>query len=113
MKNDLGELEKVEDLSPRWLKHYDFMAFFPEDNGTYINLFDLWFLTRVTTEKDDIIVLLIEDVTDLLKLKYNRFWSHIIYDKSLQKFLDTYLRYVKRPYEPIQDGTNILIRTFD
>eukprot|EP00029_Vermamoeba_vermiformis_P009015 TRINITY_DN4369_c0_g1_i1.p1 TRINITY_DN4369_c0_g1~~TRINITY_DN4369_c0_g1_i1.p1 ORF type:complete len:782 (-),score=214.74 TRINITY_DN4369_c0_g1_i1:5-2014(-) len=83
----MGELIKVEDLSPRWLKHYDFMAFFPEDN-----------------EKDDIIVLLIEDVTDLLKLKYNRFWSHIIYDKGLQKFLDTYLRYVKRPYEPIQDG---------
>jgi len=36
MKNDRGELEKVEDLSPRWLKKYDFVAFFPEDNGNLI-----------------------------------------------------------------------------
>jgi hypothetical protein len=34
--NERNEIEKIPDLSPRWMKQYEFIPFFPEDNGTNI-----------------------------------------------------------------------------
>lgn len=40
------------------------------------------------------------DISNLLKKKYYQFWSQIVYDESLQNFLDSYLRFCERPYPP-------------
>ena len=36
----------------------------------------------------------------LLKLRFPRFAAHMLYDPQLRVFLDTFLRYRKRPYDP-------------
>jgi len=80
--NERNELEKIPDLSPYWIKQYDFIPFFPEDN-----------------EKDEVVEFLQDDLRDLLRRDYHKFWSQVIYDKSFEKFLDTYLRFVQRCYD--------------
>eukprot|EP00744_Colponema_vietnamica_P039811 GILI01077409.1.p1 GENE.GILI01077409.1~~GILI01077409.1.p1 ORF type:complete len:101 (+),score=16.30 GILI01077409.1:97-399(+) len=49
-----------------------------------------------------------DDLSSVLSFPYAKFWSQIKIDKSLRKFLDTYLRYSRRPYEGIDQDLSQL-----
>lgn len=51
------------------------------------------------SEKDEVVELLSEELTDLLCREYHKFWSQVIFDKSLHIFIDTYLRFAQRCYD--------------
>jgi hypothetical protein len=51
------------------------------------------------SEKDEVVELLKEELTDLLCREHHKFWSQVIFDKSLQIFIDTYLRFAQRCYD--------------
>ncbi|XP_033641467.1 activating signal cointegrator 1 complex subunit 2-like isoform X2 [Asterias rubens] len=44
---------------------------------------------------------IIEDLSWLLKLPHHKFWSQVMFDPSLQRCLDSYLRNAPRPYDPV------------
>ena len=84
-------LDKVPDLSPHWVdRSMQFLPYLPHNNESSANF----------SEKDEVVDVINVDISHLLKKKYNHFWSQILFDTSVQKFIDTYLRYKTRPFEP-------------
>lgn len=112
IKTEMNDLKKVPDLSPFWVdKNSTFIPFLPHNNDCGLQ------------DTDEVLQNLNMDVGNLLKQPYHIFWSYMIFDNSLQTFLDTYLRYRIRPYEQnssnessssmlhsIQDAHNLLFR---
>jgi hypothetical protein len=82
-----NQLEKIPDIDKYWLdKSLEFLPFLPQDNDRL-------------SEDDELILLINMDLSALLKMKYNQFWSHVVHSQSFQKFLDTFLRFHRRPYD--------------
>lgn len=87
-----SDLEKVPDLSARWVEKIGFLPYLPQDNAL---------------DAEDVIQHHNFDISNLLKKDYKylpilnsgfrlffdigrHFWSHMLFDDSLHKFLDTY-----------------------
>ncbi|KYR01813.1 ubiquitin system component Cue domain containing protein [Tieghemostelium lacteum] len=84
--DSLGQIEKVKDIDEYWInKSYsiNFITFLPEDNIE-------------STQSIESLLYLNHDISKLLKLKYNAFWSHVQLNVSLLDFLDTFLRFFQR-----------------
>lgn len=78
------QTEKIPELSPHWVDKTGFLPFLPQDN--------------LTDTTEEVVQYHNVDLSNLLKKKYYLFWSQVVYDESLQNFLDTYLRFCERPY---------------
>lgn len=81
-------VKKIAKISEHWLKDDKkkklFVPFLPKDN----NIED-----KTSKEVTD---MLIESFSFLLKQEYHVFWSHLVFDRSIWKTIDTYLRYKTR-----------------
>jgi hypothetical protein len=91
--SEVNDQSQVPDLDGHWAKGYPaFLLYLPQDNahnsdGSFIpnsradELFDIWNT----------------DLEELLRSKYNVFWSRMIFDESISRFLDSFLRFFLRP----------------
>ncbi|KAN0016392.1 hypothetical protein ACTFIU_006359 [Dictyostelium citrinum] len=91
--NTLGHLEKKNDIDQYWVlnskEHYlSFITFLPADNNEQ-------------GSSEESILFMNSDLSSLLKFKYNIFWSHCIYNKSFNDFIDSFLKFFKRDNQPI------------
>eukprot|EP01133_Synstelium_polycarpum_P010716 gene10716-12465_t len=95
VKNTLGQLEKIDDLSDYWIKAnpITLMPFLPSDNSNDNG--------GGSSTSDEVLLYLNSDLSKLLKMRYNVFWSNILMNRSILDFIDTFLRFVTRPYTPI------------
>ena len=102
-----SQVKQVPDLDAAWVTRapIEFLAFLPQDNTG-------WYgegsgggddgstsFTPAEQERGDVVRLCNEDCAKLLRLTFPRFWSHILYNQSLQKFKDTYLRHATRYFD--------------
>jgi hypothetical protein len=91
--------EIVSHISTHWLdRTLQLIPFMPEDNDI----------------DSDVLNYLNEDLEEILSLSYKQFWSHVVYEPSLAKFLDMYdffisvyltvryLRYCRREYDAMK-----------
>ncbi|EFA81755.1 ubiquitin system component Cue domain containing protein [Heterostelium album PN500] len=98
IQNSLGHFEKVKDIDQCWLQQepLQLLAFLPTDNSNDNN-----------AAADELLLMLNSDLSKLLKMRYNVFWSHILLNQTVVEFLESFLRFVSRPHQPINlCGTN-------
>lgn len=85
-------MDKVQDLSKDWLKKsnvVDFLPFLPQNNQ----------LTNLSVNNEEVLQQMNLDVSNLLKLPFNIFWSHVIFEPSILKYIDSFLRFKSRPFD--------------
>ena len=59
---------------------------------------------------DSTLVFVDESLQQLLHMKFPRFFSYVVYDKSLSSFLDTFLRYRRRGHDPERFNETAMLR---
>jgi hypothetical protein len=82
----------VPDLSKEWLKKSgisDLLVFLPQNNQ----------IENLAVNNEEILQQMNLDVSNLLKQSFSVFWSHVIFEPSVMKFMDSFLRFKTRPYE--------------
>jgi len=87
-----GAPESIQDLNEYWVKTHalDMLPFIPDGEVLPDNLVF-----------DEVVAMICDDVTKLLHMVYHVFWSHVVYNKSLRKLIDTFLRYFPRSYDTL------------
>lgn len=89
----LSQLQSAPALSVLWIDNsLNFIPYLPVDNNRAEEY-------PGGSSASEILSFLDESLSTLLKQKYHIFWSHVIFDPSLQKCLDTYLRFSRRSYD--------------
>jgi hypothetical protein len=68
-------------LGGSWLRTSKFLPFLPDS----------------IDKSDELLEWYESDLHELLTMKYNVFWSHVLFDPSLMSFLDSFLRFFPRP----------------
>lgn len=87
--------ESVPALDPRWMSTIQFVCYQAppidlSDNGQYVE----W-LERLTFIE--------QDLHWLLQQTHSKFWCQVIFDETLHRCIDSYLRYAPRSYSVIRD----------
>jgi activating signal cointegrator complex subunit 2 len=89
-----GCKDVVPALDPSWCKEVEFLSYVPPPppagEGEDSDLSVLWL---------EALELMDSDLRWLLLQSHQRFWCQVIYDTTLHKMLDSYLRYGPRPHE--------------
>eukprot|EP00727_Mastigamoeba_balamuthi_P008482 m51a1_g4256 hypothetical protein (1543) ;mRNA; f:222420-231623 len=86
VRNDLGQLEEVPDISPRWVPRTPgFVTYLPPGVGD--------------AEDAAAAEAMLEDARALSEAPYKQFWSTAAHELSFARFVDCYLRYHPRAWE--------------
>eukprot|EP00741_Cyanophora_paradoxa_P009469 tig00000144_g9173.t1 len=94
----IGQRE-VKAIDPHWTREVEiaFAPYLPDQGGKG--------QLPTGVSRADVLELHIEDVSKLLRCSHSVFWSHVLFNKSCAAFLDTYLRYRRRPFDG-EDGAD-------
>eukprot|EP00743_Colponemidia_sp_Colp-15_P006671 GILK01007193.1.p1 GENE.GILK01007193.1~~GILK01007193.1.p1 ORF type:complete len:771 (-),score=185.49 GILK01007193.1:63-2228(-) len=88
-------LRRVPDLSQEWCVAIHWVPFLPSDNPDMSSQMALGGdMSRV-----DVLQQTDDDLLQLLRMPFHRFWSQLMFDPSLNQFLDSVLRYARRRHE--------------
>jgi hypothetical protein len=82
-------------ISAQLASQLDFFLYLPALDGKGSEESDFIDATSLMYDRADILGYVCEDLGALLRLDFVRFWSQVLHDDSLFKFLDTYLWYAR------------------
>eukprot|EP01052_Picozoa_sp_SAG31_P010662 SAG31_NODE_590_length_13794_cov_22.123695_1_plen_914_part_00 len=94
--------DSVADLSPKWceLHPIEFLAFLPQDSvQNFHDVSQSDALLGAANDRDDVLRFANQDCATLLRLPHHEFWSHVVHNRSFQRFKDTYLRHSRRYFD--------------
>lgn len=83
IKNSLLQLTEIPNLDKFWIKDITFVRFLPDDNNG----------------DTDAIKFLNVDLSWLLKLPFNEFWSECLFNASLSASVESFLRFARRNHD--------------
>ncbi|KAK3587712.1 hypothetical protein CHS0354_042502 [Potamilus streckersoni] len=88
-----GKQETFPALHPRWIEKIQFVSYLatPADSGD----------RGQVEEWSERLKFIEDDLHWLLQQPYDKFWCQVVFDETLHKLLDTYLRYAPRSYDTI------------
>ncbi|GAB1603158.1 activating signal cointegrator 1 complex subunit 2-like [Argonauta hians] len=91
--NDKGNTENIPALDSHWVKTVEFVTYqHPPQHLHDAAAFEEWLeRTRFINE----------DLHWLLTQPHDRFWSQVVFDKSLHRLIESYLESAPRPYDPV------------
>lgn len=61
------------------------------------------FVPGTIEQADELIEWYESDLTELLTMKYHVFWSHVVFDPSLLRLVDSFLRFFPRPIASVHE----------
>eukprot|EP00002_Diphylleia_rotans_P024842 TRINITY_DN4903_c0_g1_i1.p1 TRINITY_DN4903_c0_g1~~TRINITY_DN4903_c0_g1_i1.p1 ORF type:complete len:801 (+),score=172.94 TRINITY_DN4903_c0_g1_i1:93-2495(+) len=116
-----NQLEKVPDLDPQWCSGIDILPYVPlfgersyltpsasnllrsgaSSSSSSSSTSAEENMTLPPTTVIEILEFYQEDLNKLLSMNHQLFWCHVFYKPCVLKFIDTFLRFCPRPYEPI------------
>ena len=92
------QADEVPDLSQKWVELHkiEFLAFLPQDNAGRT---EPGALLGAGNEREDVLRYANKDCATMLRLPHHEFWSHVVHNRSFQRFKDTYLRHCRRYFD--------------
>ncbi|KAJ5073589.1 activating signal cointegrator 1 complex subunit 2 [Anaeramoeba ignava] len=90
-----SKTRKIPSLSPIWKEKIHFIKFLPEDNIPD----EIQDQETEAPTSFEVLLTTHQDLRKLLRMDFQSFWNQVIYDKSLNELIDSYLQFRRRFFD--------------